>query len=200
MREIIKMIVVLSVLSLLSGGLLAAIHNQTKEQAQMQLIKYVKGPALRKVFKDASNDPITSRFEIKEGKTTRNVFVGVYDGKPSGIAFETFGKGGYGGYVGLMVGVNVKDDKLIGVAVTSNSETPGMGARAETDTDFTGQFQGLPVKDEPFKVRQDGGTIDGLSGATLTSRAVCLAATEAAQIYEKIKPELEKKLKDFKAK
>ena len=124
MREIIKMIVVLSVLSLLSGGLLAAIHNQTKEQAQMQLIKYVKGPALRKVFKDASNDPITSRFEIKEGKTTRNVFVGVIDGQPRGIAFETFGKGGYGGYVGLMVGVNVKDDQLIGIAVTRRQSWP----------------------------------------------------------------------------
>jgi electron transport complex protein RnfG len=196
-REIIKMIVVLSVLSLISGGLLAAIHNQTKEQAQIQLIKYVKGPALRKVFQDASNDPITSRFEIKEGKTTRNVFVGVIDGEPRGIAFETFGKGGYGGYVGLMVGVDVTDDKLIGVAVTSNQETPGMGARAETDTDFTGQFKGLPVKDEPFKVRQDGGSIDALSGATLTSRAVCLATTEAAQIYEKIKPEVEQKLKKF---
>jgi len=197
-REIIKMIVVLSVLSVLSGGLLAAINNQTKEQAQLQILKYVKGPALLKIFKDASNDPITSRFEIKEGKNSRNVFVGVIDGEPRGIAFETFGKGGYGGYVGLMVGVDVKDDKLIGVAVTSHSETPGMGARAETDTNFTGQFKGLPAKEEPFKVRQDGGTIDALSGATLTSRAVCLATTEAAQIYEQIKPELEEKLKEFK--
>jgi electron transport complex protein RnfG len=197
-REIIKMIVVLSLLSVVSGGLLAAINNQTKEQAQLQLIKYVKGPALRKIFQDASNNPITSRLEITEGKTTRDVFVGVLDGEPRGIAFETFGKGGYGGYVGLMVAVDVKDDKLIGVAVTSHSETPGMGARAETDTDFTGQFQGLPVKEEPFKVRQDGGNIDALSGATLTSRAVCLATTEAAEIYEQIKPEVEKKLKEFK--
>jgi H+/Na+-translocating ferredoxin:NAD+ oxidoreductase subunit G len=197
-REIIKMIVVLSVLSLLSGGLLAAIHNQTKEQAQLQLIKYVKGPALRKIFQNASNNPITSRLEITEGKTSRDVFVGVLDGEPRGVAFETFGKGGYGGYVGLMVAVDVKDDKLIGVAVTSHSETPGMGARAETDTDFTGQFQGLPVKEEPFKVRQDGGNIDALSGATLTSRAVCLATTEAAEIYEQIKPEVEEKLKEFK--
>ena len=118
MREIIKMIVVLSLLSVVSGGLLAAINNQTKEQAQLQLIKYVKGPALRKIFQDASNNPITSRLEITEGKTTRDVFVGVLDGEPRGIAFETFGKGGYGGYVGLMVAVDVKDDKLIGVAVT----------------------------------------------------------------------------------
>jgi electron transport complex protein RnfG len=199
-REIIKMIVVLCVLSVLSGGLLAAINNHTKAQAELQVLKYVKGPALRKIFQDASNDPISSRFEIKEDKTTRNVFVGVIDGQPRGVAFETFGKGGYGGYVGLMVGVDVKDDKLIGVAVTSHQETPGMGARAETDTDFTGQFRGLPVKEEPFKVRQDGGTIDALSGATLTSRAVCLATTEAAQIYEQIKPQLEQKLKEFKPK
>jgi electron transport complex protein RnfG len=196
MREMIKMVVVLTVLSLMSGGILAAIHNGTKEKAQLQVIKYVKGPALRKIFSEASNDPTADRFDILDGDFTRSVYVGVFEEDASGVAFETFGKGGYGGYVGLMVAVDVKEDKLIGVSVTTHAETPGMGARAETDAEFVGQFQGLAAKG-PFKVRQDGGDINALSGATLTSRAVTLAATEASQIYERMKPQLVEKLREF---
>ncbi len=196
MREMIKMVVVLTVLSLMSGGILAAIHNGTKEKAQLQVIKYVKGPALRKIFSEASNDPMADRFDVLDGDITRSFFVGVFEEDASGVAFETFGKGGYGGYVGLMVAIDVKEDKLIGVSVTTHAETPGMGARAETDEDFVGQFQGLAAKG-PLKIRQDGGDINAISGATLTSRAVTLAATEASQIYERMKPQLVEKLREF---
>jgi len=196
MREMIKMVIVLSILSLMSGGILAAIHHGTKEQAELQVIQYVKGPALRKIFDEASNDPTADRFEIKDGDVSRSFFVGVLDGEPRAVAFETFGKGGYGGDVGLMVAVDVKKDELIGVRVTTHAETPGMGARAETDENFINQFQGLSATDQ-VKIRSDGGSIDALSGATLTSRAVTLAATNAGQIYERLKPQINEKLKEF---
>jgi len=72
-----------------------------------------------------------------------------------------------------------------------------MGAKAETDPSFVAQFKDLALE-EPFKVTQDGGTINAISGATLTSRAVSLAATEAGGIYRKLKPQIEEKLKAFK--
>lgn len=197
MREMVKMVLVLTILSFLSGGLLAYINEGTKEKIANQILEFVKGPAVRKILKDATNDPIADRFEIKDGDITRSFFVGIIDGKPRAVAFETIGKGGYGGDVGLMVGIDVDDDKLIGVGVTTHSETPGMGARAETDPNFVAQFQGLPVKG-PKKVTQDGGTINALSGATFTSRAVSLATTEAGQIYERLKPQLVEKMKEFK--
>jgi electron transport complex protein RnfG len=196
MREIIKMLLVLTVLSLMSGGLLAAIHNETKEKAALQVIKYVKGPALRKILAEATNDPTTDRFDIQDGEVLRSFFVGVLDGEPRAVAFETFGKGGYGGYVGLMVAVDVKEEKLISVSVTTHSETPGMGARVETDQGFIGQFQELAAKG-PFKIRQDGGSINTLSGATLTSRAFTLAATEAGTIYKRLQPQIVEKMKEF---
>jgi len=197
MREMIKMLVVLTILSTVSGGLLAAINNKTKDKIQIQVLEFVKGPAIRKIFEGITNDPIADRFDIKDGETQRSFFVGVFDGEPKAVALEAFGKGGYGGDVGLMVGIDVNEDKLIGVGVTTHSETPGMGARAETDPSFTAQFKGLPLKD-PLKVTQDGGTINALSGATLTSRAVCSAATEAAQEYLQLKPQIVEKMKEFK--
>jgi electron transport complex protein RnfG len=197
MREMIKMLLVLTILSTFSGGLLAAINNKTKEKIQLQILEFVKGPAVRKIFEGITNDPIADRFEIKDGETQTSFFVGVFDGEPKAVAVEVFGKGGYGGDVGLMVGIDVNEDKLIGVGVTTHSETPGMGARAETDPSFVAQFKDLPIKD-PFKVTQDGGTINAISGATLTSRAVCLAASEAEEVYLKLKPQIVEKLKAFK--
>ena len=196
MREMIKMILVLTILSCFSGGVLAYLRSSTQDRIDNQVLEFVKGPAIRAVFKGASNNPITDRFKLKDGDVERTFFVGIYDGKPEGVAFETSGKG-FGGDVGLMVGINVKDDKLLGVSVTTQSETPGMGARAKTDPNFVTQFKDLSIK-EPFKVTADGGSINALSGATITSRAVSAAATDAEKIFAKLKPQIDDKLKGFK--
>jgi electron transport complex protein RnfG len=196
MREMIKMIVVLTILSCFSGGVLAYLRNNTQERIDNQVLEFVKGPAIRTIFEGASNNPIADRFTLKDGDVERTFFVAIYNGEPTGVAFETSGKG-FGGDVGVMVGIDVKDDKLLGVDVTTHSETPGMGARAKTDPSFVSQFKGLSIE-KPFKVTADGGTINALSGATITSRAVSAATTEADQIYEKLKPEIEDKLKAFK--
>jgi electron transport complex protein RnfG len=196
MREMIKMVVVLTILSVFSGGVLAYLRNNTQERIDNQVLEFVKGPAIRAIFEGASNDPIADRFTIKDGDVDRTVFVGMFDGEPRGVAFETSGKG-FGGDVGLMVGIDVKDDKLLGVSVTTHSETPGMGARAKTDPSFVAQFKGLGLE-QPFKVTQDGGSINALSGATITSRAVSAATTSAEDIYQKLKPQIDDKIKSFK--
>jgi electron transport complex protein RnfG len=195
MREMIKMVVVLTILSFFSGGVLAYLRNSTQERIDNQVLEFVKGPAVRTLFEGAGNNPIADRFTIKDGDVERTFFVGVFDGEPRGIAFETSGKG-YGGDVGLMVGVNVKDDNLMGVGVTTHAETPGMGAKAKSDPSFVAQFEDLGLG-EPFKVTADGGSINALSGATITSRAVAAAATDAGEIYRKLKSQIDEKLKDF---
>lgn len=196
MREMIKMLIVLTVLATVSGGLLAAVRESTKEQIEVQVLEFVKGPAIRSILEGATNDPIVDRFQLKDGDVERTFFVGVIDGEPRAVTFETSGKG-YGGDVGLMVGIDTTDDKLVGVGVTTHGETPGMGAKAKTDPSFVSQFKGLALKD-PIKVTGDGGSINAISGATMTSRAVCGAATDATKLYEKLKPQLTEKLKEFK--
>jgi len=198
MRELIKMVVVLTVLSAFSGGLLASLRNGTKDRIEYQQLKFVKGPAILKILEGASNNPIVDRFKLKDGEVERSFFVGKFDGKTDMVAFESFGKG-FGGDIGLMVGVNLKTDKIIGVGVTTHSETPGVGSRAKTDPDFVAQFKGLPLM-ETFKVKTDGGQVDALSGATVTSRGVSAGLTDAGLIYKRLKPEIAKKLKEFSKK
>jgi electron transport complex protein RnfG len=189
------MVVVLTVLSTISGGLLSGLKNATAARIEVQQLKFVKGPAIKTILEGVSNDPIADRFAIKDGEMERKFFVGKFGDKADTVVLESFGKG-YGGDVGLMVAVNVKDDTILGVGVTTHSETPGLGARAKDDPGFVSQFKGMPIK-ETFKVTNDGGKVNAMSGATITSRAVCSAASDAGMIYQKLKPQLDEKLKEF---
>ena len=196
MREIIKMIVVLTVLSAFSGGLLAAIRGGTMEKIEYQQLVFVKGPAIRTILEGCSNDPIVDRFKIKDGDIERSFFVGIFDGKANTVAFEGVGKG-FGGDMGLMVGVNIDNDKIVNMGVTTHSETPGIGSKAKTDPTLSNQFKGLDLV-KSFKVKPDGGEIDAMSGATVTSRGVCVGVTEAGNIYKRLKPQIAEKIKEFK--
>ncbi len=198
-REMIKMVVVLTVLSAFSGGLLAALRDNTKEQIEAQVLKYAKAPTLKVIFEGVTNDPVADRFklmdEVGETKVERSFFVGKYEDKGTTVALEAEGKG-YGGMVGMLVAINPSDDTVVGIGVTTHTETPGLGARAQTDKAFAAQFAGLSVA-EPLKVKADGGKVDALSGATITSRGVAEAVNNACDVYKRMKPQLVEELKKF---
>ena len=184
MREMLRLLVVIAVFSAVSGGLLAAIQSGTKERIEYQQLKFVKGPTIQQILEGCSNDPLVDRFKLSDGKEERNFFVGVFKGSANTVALETFGKG-YGGDIGVIIAINVENDEIVGIGVTTHSETPGLGSRAKTDPGFSEQFKGLPIK-EPFKVKADGGQIDAISGATFSSRGVCSAVVDSADIYMRL--------------
>lgn len=190
MREMISMVVVLTVLSAFSGGMLAAVRTGTQDKIENQVLKFQKAPAIKKILSDVSNDPLQDRFKLTDNEKEITFFVGKVDNKPQSVVFEGKGKG-YGGDVGLMVGVNIETDSIIGVWVTTHSETPGLGSRAKDNPDFVSQFSGMGL-DTVFAVKNDGGAIDAMSGATITSKAVCMAAKQAQELYLRLKPEIQK--------
>lgn len=192
MREMISMVVVLTVLSAFSGGMLAAVRTGTKDQIENQILKFQKAPAIKQILSDVSNDPLQDRFKIMDNEEELTFFVGKYDGTPKAIAFETKGKG-FGGDIGLMVGINVEADSFIGVAVTTHSETPGLGSRAKDDPKFVSQFIDKTM-DKNLGIKKNGGEIDAMSGATITSTGVSLAAQKAQEIYTRLKPEIQKQM------
>ena len=193
MREMLKLFLAVVIFSSFSGGLLAAVRSGTQERIEYQKLKFVKGPTILKILEGCSNDPLVDRFKIKDGNTEREFYVGQFDGKRDVVAFESFGKG-FGGEIGVMTAVNVDTDKVVGVGVSTQSETPGVGSRTKTDPAFSSQFNGLSIKDS-FKVKSDGGQIDALSGATVSSRGVCAAVDDSSRIYERLKAKIKEKLK-----
>ena len=89
---------------------------------------------------------------------------------------------GYGGAVETVVGVDL-NGIITGVKVTNNmSETPGLGAKAVQKENFTYQFEG---KQSPFAVVKDGGEIDAITSATITSRAVTSGVNAAVEVMNK---------------
>ena len=189
MREMIKMVLVLTLLSAFSGGLLASIRDNTKLKIEDQQIKFVKGPAINTIFKGASNNPLADRFKIKDGDIERTFYVGMLNGQ-AGVALESYGKG-YGGDVGVMAAINLEKASIIGIGVTTHAETPGLGAKAKDDPGFAAKFKGVSLK-KPVKVNKDGGAINAISGATITSRAVCAAVSDIGDIYKRLESEIKK--------
>lgn len=183
MREILHMLVVLSIICASSGALLVNLKQATKPQIEQQVLTYVQGPALLSVLEDRDNDPIAERAEVN-GVT---VFPAKRDGKLVGVAVEAFAPG-YSGDIGVMVGFDVEEDTLLGIGITTQTETPGLGTRIMKPS-FTNQFVGHGMEDMGLK--SGDGDIDGISGATYSSAGTVDAVSRAIEIYKGIKPELQ---------
>ena len=114
---------------------------------------------------DKSQPPISGVYAAQAGGQTIGYCVEV---KPSG----------FGGTMTMIVGINI-DGTVAGVQVTAHSETPGLGAKAQSDPGWIGQYVGQPA-DGSLAVSKDGGTIEAITGSTITSRAVTLGVNTAA--------------------
>lgn len=188
MLALIKMVVVLGTICGLSGFALSYLKITTAPRIEEQVLTYVQGPAILKVFPDIDNSPIAERkrFTLPDGRKV-TVFPGRKGGKLVGVALEDFGKG-FGGDVGVMIGFDVNRDTLTGIGITTMKETPGLGTRV-AEPSFTGQFHGKPLT---AKLKSQGGEIDAVSGATISSSGVIAALGNAAKVYAALKPNIVK--------
>jgi electron transport complex protein RnfG len=93
---------------------------------------------------------------------------------------------GYTGPIQLLVGIS-RDGTLTGVRVIRHRETPGLGDRIDPDkSDWINIFNGLESNAAGgVALREDGGTIDHITGATITSRAVTNAVANALRLHAK---------------
>ncbi len=91
----------------------------------------------------------------------------------TGYAVEVTPTTGFNGAITMMIGIDT-EGKILGISVVSQTETAGLGAvcaaKTEAGQKFRGDFVGLSGE---VKVDKDGGEVDSITGATITSRAVC---------------------------
>ena len=194
MREFLRMVIVLVVICGCSGLVLSYTNYATEEQRENQLLKYVQGPSITSVLNqyDYDNDPIQDRAALDMGKDAegnpveKNIYLAKKAGKVIAVAYSSSGSG-YGGEIDVMVGISM-DGKLAGISVMTHSETPGLGARI-TEAAFSEQFRGLEL-DAGVQLSGDGGTIDGISGASFSSKGVITAVNGAVEIFPKVKEEV----------
>jgi len=166
MKKILGLVVSLTAISAVCAGVLAYIDSITREP--------IKATA-------AANEQRAIRAVLPPGvdavEAAGEAFVGKdASGKVVGYAAKGMDAGGYGGDIVLMVGFGADKKTLVSYKVLSASETPGLGMKLSTP-EFAGQFAG---KDgTALSVKKDGGEIEAITSATITSRAVCRAIADA---------------------
>lgn len=163
---ILRLALTLLLITSLVALALAGVNAITKDRiAAIRAEKLQE--AMEKVLPGAQL--VAAAFTDETG-TVRSVYKSHPESPVQGYVAEV-APAGFGGAVTMMVGI--QDGKVSGVAVVSHTETAGLGSVAGENTAkgeaFRNQFAGLSGS---LAVDKDGGTIDSITGATITSRAV----------------------------
>lgn len=173
MSKIIKPAFVLLVICIIAAALLGYVNMITAEPIAAQEAK-AKQESMTAVLPDAS--AFGEEIIVKEGNITSVTPALDESGDEIGYAVAVTTKGFSAG-LKLMYGIDT-EGTVTGLSVVDcSSETPGLGANAAKES-FYGQFTG---KSGNVAVTKDGGDIEALTGATITSRAVANAASEAIE-------------------
>ncbi len=178
MNKILKLTFVLFLICAIVAAVLGGVNELTGDRiAQLQAEK--TAAAYGAVLESESYTPL----DVQPYTITANG----QKIKINSIAEASNGKGyvveatfsGAQGNITMVVGVN-KAGKCTGISITEHSETSGLGANAassaEVGVNFRAQFKG---QSETIALSRDGGRIDALSGATITSRSVTNATLAA---------------------
>ncbi len=179
---IVQLVVVLGLITFVCALLLGIINGVTADKIA-QNNENTRNEAMAAIISEAED---FSEVEVSEEWTApadknQPAVSGVYAAQAGG---ETIGDcvevkpKGFGGELTLIVGINT-DGTVAGAQVTAHGETPGLGAKAQTDPEWITQFAGQPA-DGSLAVSKDGGTINAITGSTITSRAVTLGVNTAA--------------------
>ncbi|HOC68088.1 MAG TPA: FMN-binding protein [Candidatus Hydrogenedentes bacterium] len=193
----IPMLRTLGGLALLSGCLLSLVYQGTSEriarnfEARVRdaVFELLPGATQQKVFEFSGPD--------ETGKDTPFTAYAGYDdtGRLVGVALEASDGNGYGGEIRFMYGYLPDTQQVVGMKVLLCKETPGLGDRIKSDEAFQNNFKALevPLTDDgatlahPLAYAKPGkgggpGQIEGISGATISSKAVARAMHGSASL------------------
>jgi len=179
-----NMVSSLVVVTLVASTALGYVYELTKGPiAEAKLAKKIR--AIDEVVTDYDNNPVDDMYKIAiEGSSdSLEVYPAKKGDKLVASAIRTYSPKGYGGNVWLMVGLLPNGD-INNIAVLEHKETPGLGTKMNDDT-FKNQFVGKNPESFTLKVQKDGGDVDALTGATITSRAFSEATQRAFDMYMK---------------
>ena len=184
------MLLVLTVIGAVSGGILAGVFHVADPLIQANREKELK-EAIFVVLPEAKDYKILEK-GIDKAKVI--VYQGLdADGRPVGLAFIADG-GGFQGNIRIMVGLSVDYLKLKGIKVLEQNETPGLGNRIKEPA-FEGQFKGLEIKPKveyiKYRKPEKPNQITAITGATISSDAVVKNINNAVEKVLKAFPKEE---------
>ena len=170
MKKIVQLVLSLTVIAAVCAAVLATVNAVTKEQ-----IASIKERATQNAARLVM--PASVKEVERRSADGGDWFVGKgANGKPLAYALKGVSHQGYGGDIVLMVGF-LPDRTIVTYQKLEAAETPGLGSNL-TSEGFMKQFKGMPAA-RNIAVSKDGGEVEAITSATITSRAVCGAINAA---------------------
>ena len=164
-------------------GTFSRIENLKAEALQEAIFKVLPGTEKTKAFQLTEDGNFTT--EIKKDSKGQLVYAGYSaDDQLTGVAISASGQG-YADIISILYGYDLKTETVVGFYVLETKETPGLGDKIEKEPHFLANFEALDVsltddksavKNKVITVKQgekqNAWEVDGITGATISSRAI----------------------------
>ena len=183
-----NMLLSLTGICVVAGAILAGVNQMTTEPIAASKAASLEA-AIKAVTPEFDNKPAEESYMAAtyDGDSLR-----IYPAKKGdelvGVAVESSTKKGFGGEIKVVVGFD-PDGKLINYSVQKHSETPGLGSKMQDwfRTDKNKQSViGRTLTEDGLKVSKDGGDVDAITAATISSRAFLDAINRAYSAYKSV--------------
>lgn len=168
---VLRLTLTLFLITTIVAGLLGLVNYVTADTIAEQIAQKAEN-AMRQVLEADGYEPL----DVPE----ESAVTAAYRAGDRGYVVRV-APNGFGGAIDMMVGVDVSG-AVTGVAIVSQSETASLGANC-TREDFRAQFTG---KTGTLSVSKDGGEIEALTGATVSSRAVTEGVNTALEFVQEV--------------
>ncbi len=185
--SLLKMVISLGVITCVSAALLAWVYSITADPIK-QAEREKQAEAIKAVTPVYDNDPIAEEDDVMPvgEPAPLAVFPARRNGNLVGAAVESYSSDGFSGEISVMYGFDMNGN-VTGYEVLNHTETPGLGDKMnEWFRDSLSTQRNIIGKDPAktdMKVSKDGGDIDGITAATITSRAFLDALRRAHSAF-----------------
>ena len=179
----------LTLISLFASAALGFVYEFTKGPIEISLLNK-KLDAIKQVVPEFTNNPNEEMFKLPTGEgDSLEIYPAKKGDEVVGYAIKSYSNKGFSGYIGLMVGFK-PDGTIYNINVLEQKETPGLGTKIVPEgtpdqPSFKDQFKEKNPVSFALKVKKDGGPVDAITAATISSRAFCDGVQRAYNTFEK---------------
>jgi electron transport complex protein RnfG len=173
----------LTLISFGAAACLAFVYQMTKAPIELSNLNK-KLSAIKMVVPEFNNNPDAEMYRLPTGEgDSLDVYPAKMNNEIVGYAVNTYTNKGFSGRIDLMAGYK-PDGSIINISVLEQKETPGLGTKM-TEPKFRDQFAGKNPSEFSLKVKKDGGQVDAITAATISSRAFCNAVQRGYNTLQK---------------
>lgn len=181
----LNMTVIMTAVAIISAAAVTYVYQLTLP-AVTENLKKAEVEAISDIFGgEFDNNPIAEKTAVpmKKGIKELNIYPLRKQGMIYAIAVKSYTNKGFGGELDIMTGFYI-NGTMAGYKVLNHKETPGLGSKI-MENEFMSQFIGLKIEGGKLKLRKEGGQIDGITSATISSKALLDAVNNAKKAYDR---------------